>query len=78
VGGVQEDDRKTAEFNYTGVQMEKLRALLDELRARYPHAVVIGHRDLPNVRKACPCFEVLPWYYGQTEENENDADEDSA
>jgi len=27
----------------------------------YPEAEVIGHRDLPWVRKSCPCFDVKKW-----------------
>ncbi len=32
-----------------------------ELTERYPGAVVVGHRDFPNVNKACPSFDVKTW-----------------
>lgn len=64
VGGVQEADKKTAENNFTTEQFAVLRTLLNDLRNEYPKALVVGHRDLPNVRKACPSFDVIEWYYG--------------
>ena len=27
----------------------------------YPDAEILGHRDLPWVRKSCPCFDVKEW-----------------
>ncbi len=32
-----------------------------ELTHRYPQAQVVGHRDFPNVHKACPSFDVKTW-----------------
>lgn len=32
-----------------------------ELSERYPQAAILGHRDFPNVAKACPCFDVGDW-----------------
>ena len=32
-----------------------------ELTERYPKAQVLGHRDFPNVKKACPSFDVKQW-----------------
>ena len=32
-----------------------------ELTERYPEAKVVGHRDFPNVHKACPSFDVKAW-----------------
>lgn len=61
VGGVGPDG-KTAEDNFTFQQYDALAALLFELTERYPHATVLGHRDLPNVRKACPSFDVRDWW----------------
>lgn len=40
----------------TPAQKESLRLLLERLMVDYPHAKVLGHRDLPGVRKVCPCF----------------------
>jgi len=28
------------------------------LKEDYPDARVVGHRDLPGVKKDCPCFDV--------------------
>ena len=32
--------------------------LLRKLKARHPQARIVGHRDLPGVKKDCPCFDV--------------------
>ena len=37
-------------------QREALAALVAELKQRFPHALVVGHRDL-DPQKDCPCFE---------------------
>lgn len=44
--------------------MLALRELLKLLTGRYPRAVVQGHRDFPDVAKACPCFDVRAWLKG--------------
>ena len=44
------DDTRTAEQKHT------LYALLKELTRSYPEARIVGHRELPHVAKACPCF----------------------
>lgn len=63
VGGV-EADGKTPEANYTDDQMTALAVLLDLLEQSHEGAEVVGHRDLPGVSKACPCFDAPGWYYG--------------
>ena len=40
----------------TEAQRASLRTLLEELHARYPRAVILGHHDL-NPMKACPSIE---------------------
>ena len=40
----------------TEAQKAALRQLLEELHARYPRAVILGHHDL-NPLKACPSIE---------------------
>lgn len=57
VGGVAEDG-KTPENNFTDEQWPSLRVLLKELKVRFPNATILGHRDLPDVHKACPSFGV--------------------
>lgn len=50
--------------NFTPDQWESLGSLLSVLSEKYPHAEVLGHRDLPNVAKDCPCFDVKEWWQG--------------
>ena len=45
----------------TDAQKRSMAALLRSLRLDYPDALIIGHRDLPGVKKACPCFDVKAW-----------------
>ncbi len=59
MGGVDADGQP--EDNFTIEQKESLRQLIVFLRQRYPGAVLMGHRDLPNVKKACPSFDVRDW-----------------
>ena len=60
IGGVDENNKP--DFNYTINQMESLKRLLDVLKNEFQEAEVLGHRDLPEVAKACPCFNVKEWY----------------
>ena len=46
----------------TPQQKVALKHLLKALRKRYPDAHILGHRDLPNVSKACPCFDAESEY----------------
>ncbi len=45
----------------TEAQKQTMESLLQSLCLDYPDAEVIGHRDLPWVKKACPCFDVKQW-----------------
>ena len=45
----------------TKAQKQSLQNLLTSLCVDYPEAEILGHRDLPNVHKACPCFSVQAW-----------------
>jgi len=47
--------------NFSESQFDSLLTLLKTLKAKYPKAVIQGHRDFPKVAKACPCFDVIPW-----------------
>lgn len=49
------------ENNFTPQQFASLKSLLIELRAKFPAAEILGHRDCPNVNKACPSFDVRHW-----------------
>ncbi len=46
----------------TPEQKAALHALLRSLKVDYPDAQILGHRDLPNVRKDCPCFDAKTEY----------------
>ena len=46
----------------TPAQKETLRKLLFRLKTDYLHARIVGHRDLPNVAKECPCFDAKAEY----------------
>lgn len=73
VGGIDGKGRGTD--NRTAQQKEALVRLLRELRMRYPHARILGHRDIASVDrnhngiidpwervKECPCFDAIPEY----------------
>lgn len=61
VGGVRRDKAKlVAEANFLPAQFATLRSLLGELRAQFPGAQTVGHRDL-NKGKDCPSFDVGAW-----------------
>lgn len=57
VGGNNE-----ADFSYK--QYQSLFDLVHNLINTYEGAEVIGHRDLPNVSKLCPCFDVKEFFSG--------------
>ena len=46
----------------TPAQRHALVALLRSLKVDYPDARIVGHRDLPWVRKSCPCFDARTEY----------------
>lgn len=62
IGGVSADDINIAEDTRTPEQLKAMRELVLELTERFPDAEVIGHRDIPGVRKACPCFDTRSWW----------------
>lgn len=43
-------------------QKRALLTLLKQLKADHPQARILGHRDLPDVHKACPCFDATAEY----------------
>jgi len=49
------------EPNFTPEQLTTLASTISLIRAKYPSIEVLGHRDLPEVKKACPCFDVGFW-----------------
>lgn len=56
--------RGLGENNFTDAQFASLERQLRELKAKHPQAEIIGHRDVPGVRKACPSFDVREWWAG--------------
>lgn len=62
IGGVTEKDINVPEQNFTDAQYASLLKTLAMLKQyHFPHAEILGHRDLPNVHKACPSFDVRAW-----------------
>ncbi len=59
IGGV--DGKGNPVDNRTGEQVLTQVRLIKELRAKFPNADVLGHRDFPGVKKACPSFDVKTW-----------------
>lgn len=47
----------------TPQQKAQLVELLLKLHKLFPHAMVVGHCDLPGVKKACPCFSCYEYRY---------------
>ena len=43
-------------------QKRALLRLLKKLKAAHPDARILGHRDLPDVHKDCPCFDAIAEY----------------
>lgn len=46
----------------TELQKAALAGLVAGYKRRFPNAKVVGHRDMPNVHKACPCFNAKEEY----------------
>lgn len=56
VGGLNRKGKP--ERNFTNEQEAALIKLVKEMYDYYPIKFIVGHRDLPKVKKECPCFEV--------------------
>lgn len=65
VGGVSEKDFTKAENNFAPEQWTALEKLVKDVQTRYPKTKVMGHRDCPGVRKACPSFDAIAWAKGK-------------
>ena len=46
----------------TPKQKRALLTLLRRLKKEHPQARIVGHRDLPDVHKDCPCFDACTEY----------------
>lgn len=63
IGGVKQEDGKTPDANFTYEQYEALNVFVTKLEREYPEIhSIIGHRDIPGVWKACPCFDVKTFF----------------
>lgn len=60
IGGV--DANNTPLDNRTPQQKSSILKLLKDLRQKFPTAKIQGHRDFPNVKKACPSFDAKTEY----------------
>jgi len=63
IGGIDEASRNPKDTR-TDAQKVAIKNLLIQLRAKFPHAIIQGHRDFPNVKKACPSFDAKKEYSG--------------
>lgn len=73
IGGLEKDTLKPKDTR-TDAQENEILDLLEELRASFPNAKIVGHRDLsPDINgdgviekwewmKACPCFDAIEQY----------------
>lgn len=63
-GGVTEADPNTGFDSRTPAQIAAMIDLIDKMRARFPGAIVRGHRDMPGAATQCPGFNVTEWWDG--------------
>ena len=45
----------------THAQRKALECYVIYFHEKHPNVKIVGHRDLPGVRKACPSFDVAAW-----------------
>ena len=60
IGGI--DEKNSATDNRTAAQKATILKLVSALKKNFPNATVQGHRDFPNVKKACPSFDAKKEY----------------
>lgn len=73
IGGVDKEGKPVD--NRTHEQKESMFDKLVALSEKYPHAKIQGHRDFPNVKKACPSFDVVTWLKNYVPDLDTPADE---
>ena len=62
IGGI--DKSGNPKDTRTEEQKASILKLLKELKSKFPKAKIQGHRDFPNVHKACPSFDAKKEYSG--------------
>jgi N-acetylmuramoyl-L-alanine amidase len=60
IGGVNKLGK--AADNRTDAQKRQLMTRLKALKTMFPNAIIQGHKDFPNVAKACPSFDAKSEY----------------
>ena len=60
IGGVDAQNKPID--NRTEAQKKALHDLLKKLKKQFPKAIIQGHRDFPEVKKACPSFNAKEEY----------------
>ena len=60
IGGI--DYKRNPIDNRTSEQKIALKILIMQLVSKFPDAEILGHYQLPNVKKACPCFDAAKEY----------------
>ena len=60
IGGVSKLGK--AADNRTDAQKRQLITRLKALKTMFPNAIIQGHKDFPNVAKACPSFDAKSEY----------------
>ncbi len=78
IGGIDKDGKP--QDNRTSAQQQAMFDKIVELTEKYKGAEVLGHRDFPDAKKACPCFDVKTWLKNYipdflTQEHEEDESE---
>lgn len=56
IGGV--DVHGNPKDTRTNEQKKTLQAIVNNYKLKYPNIIILGHRDWPDVHKACPSFDV--------------------
>lgn len=60
IGGVDSNGKPID--NRTEAQKFQMLKRIKYLKGLFPRAEIKGHRDFPNVSKACPCFDAIEEY----------------
>lgn len=60
VGGLSRDGKR-AKDTRTEAQKKALAKYVKDFHRKHPNVAIVGHRDLPGVKKDCPSFDVAGW-----------------